>query len=94
MTEGPSATNDKQFVERRSHPRRRETDEVAADSLGPAERGAAPRARHVRIELARLDQLLNLIGELVIVRGRLQVVASQVTSAALHEAVRDHANRM
>ena len=43
---------------RRRRPRRR------------ARRGRG-RARHVRIDLARLDALMNLIGELVITRGRL-----------------------
>ena len=37
--------------------------------------GAAPR--HVRIDLRRLDALLNLVGELVIVRGRLRAAAAQ-----------------
>ncbi len=48
---------------------------------------AAPRARHVRIELARLDALLNLVGELVIVRGRLQALTAVQGHAALEEAM-------
>ena len=60
-----------------------------ADALGPAERGVAPRARHVRIELARLDALLNLVGELVIVRGRLQALVRDEGSATLQEAMAD-----
>ncbi len=71
-----------------AHPLRRASDVFGvADALGPAERGAAPRARHVRIELARLDALLNLVGELVIVRGRLQAVARDVAMPALDEAM-------
>lgn len=70
------------------HPMRRASDSFGvADALGPAERGAAPRARHVRIELARLDALLNLVGELVIVRGRLQAVAREVAMPALDDAM-------
>lgn len=76
------------------HPMRRASDALGvADTLGPAERGAAPRARHVRIELARLDALLDLVGELVIVRGRLQALTRGKTDAALQEAM-DDASRL
>jgi two-component system chemotaxis sensor kinase CheA len=90
IKESPSA-EERRFVERRtSQPHRRESDQIgAADSLGPAERGAAPRARHVRIELSRLDTLLNLVGELVIVRGRMQAVAAGIAHAPLHDAIKD-----
>jgi two-component system chemotaxis sensor kinase CheA len=74
-----------------AHPMRRASDvfEAVSDTLGPAERGAAPRARHVRIELARLDALLDLVGELVIVRGRLQALTKGTANAALQEAMDD-----
>ncbi|MDH5235691.1 MAG: chemotaxis protein CheA, partial [Gemmatimonadota bacterium] len=62
-----------------------DVDEFAVD----ADRRAMPRARHVRIELSRLDTLLNLIGELVIVRGRLQRESRGLAHAALHEALAD-----
>lgn len=76
------------------HPMRRVSDVLnAGDALGPAERGVAPRARHVRIELARLDALLDLVGELVIVRGRLQALVGQQGDAALREAM-DEATRL
>jgi two-component system chemotaxis sensor kinase CheA len=77
------------FEERRAdRPMRRASDAFGVgDALGPAERGAAPRARHVRIELARLDTLLNLVGELVIVRGRLHSLTAGAANAALHEAM-------
>lgn len=72
------------------HPMRRASDVLGvADTLGPAERGVAPRARHVRIELSRLDKLLDLIGELVIVRGRLQALAQQIADEALDEAMHE-----
>lgn len=72
------------------HPMRRASDVLdVGDTLGPAERGVAPRARHVRIELARLDALLDLVGELVIVRGRLQALVQQQGDAALREALDD-----
>ncbi|MFL5582870.1 MAG: chemotaxis protein CheW [Gemmatimonadaceae bacterium] len=46
------------------------------------------QARNVRIDLRRLDNLMNLIGELVITRGRLLQVAAGVRDAALEETVR------
>ena len=49
---------------------------------------AGPRKqRHVRIELRRLDALMNLIGELVITRGRLAQIASTISDEALDETV-------
>jgi two-component system chemotaxis sensor kinase CheA len=77
-----------------SHPMRRLSDALGvADTLGPAERGVSPRARHVRIELARLDALLDLVGELVIVRGRLQALSRKQSDTALHDAM-DDASRL
>lgn len=77
-----------------SHPMRRLSDALGvADTLGPAERGVSPRARHVRIELARLDALLDLVGELVIVRGRLQALSRKQADTALHDAM-DDASRL
>jgi two-component system chemotaxis sensor kinase CheA len=73
-----------------AHPLRRASDAFpVADALGPAERGSSPRARHVRIELSRLDALLDLVGELVIVRGRLQALTRARGDAALQEAMDD-----
>ena len=43
--------------------------------------------RHIRIDLHRLDTLMNLIGELVITRGRLQQLAMAIGDPALTEAV-------
>ncbi|MEX2181979.1 MAG: chemotaxis protein CheA [Gemmatimonadaceae bacterium] len=83
VVEPPGATGD-------DVPRRRASDALGmSDTLGPAERGQAPRARHVRIELARLDALLNLVGELVIVRGRLQALTGKLPDPALHEVMDD-----
>jgi two-component system, chemotaxis family, sensor kinase CheA len=82
---GESAATDES-----THPMRRASDVFGvADTLGPAERGVAPRARHVRIELARLDSLLDLVGELVIVRGRLQSLTRGTADAALQSAMDD-----
>jgi two-component system, chemotaxis family, sensor kinase CheA len=47
----------------------------AAVAGAPAE--AAPeKARHIRVDLRRLDELMDLIGELVTVRGRLNELAA------------------
>ncbi len=43
--------------------------------------------RFVRVDAARLDALMNLIGELVIARGRLQEVARKAGNPAMSEAV-------
>jgi two-component system chemotaxis sensor kinase CheA len=48
---------------------------------------AARQHRHIRIDLHRLDTLMNLIGELVITRGRLQQLAVTINEPALTEAV-------
>jgi two-component system, chemotaxis family, sensor kinase CheA len=56
----------------------------AAD--GQAGSGARP-TRQVRIDLQRLDALMNMVGELVIARGRLLVLAARHGDPALDEAV-------
>lgn len=76
-------------VERRTGGRRAEDQRPLDESGAPVDRRAEPRVRHVRIELSRLDALLNLIGELVIVRGRLQRVARGLAEPVLHEALSD-----
>ena len=45
------------------------------------------RARHVRIDVRRLDALMNLVGELVIARGRLTQLAAQLGNVSLDETV-------
>jgi two-component system chemotaxis sensor kinase CheA len=50
-------------------------------------RSDAGRARHVRIDVRRLDALMNLAGELVIARGRLVQLASKLGDASLEETV-------
>jgi two-component system chemotaxis sensor kinase CheA len=47
----------------------------------------AARSRHVRIDVRRLDNLMNLIGELVIARGRLSQLAGDLGDSALSETV-------
>jgi two-component system chemotaxis sensor kinase CheA len=60
------------------------------DARAKAPSGAAARsqgARHVRIDLRRLDALMNLIGELVITRGRLLELALLRDDPPLTDAV-------
>jgi two-component system chemotaxis sensor kinase CheA len=45
------------------------------------------RTRHVRIDVRRLDTLMNLVGELVIARGRLAQLAGELGNTALDETV-------
>jgi two-component system chemotaxis sensor kinase CheA len=52
-----------------------------------AEAGRSRSSRNVRIDLRRLDALMNLIGELVITRGRLVQLAITRDDPALTEAV-------
>jgi two-component system, chemotaxis family, sensor kinase CheA len=54
--------------------------EAAADPSAPADaaasaQGAAGRARNIRVDLRRLDALVNGVGELVIVRDRMRRLA-------------------
>jgi two-component system chemotaxis sensor kinase CheA len=53
----------------------------------------ARRARHVRMDLRRLDSMMNLIGELVIMRGRLTQLTRPVEDPPLHDAM-DQASRL
>jgi two-component system chemotaxis sensor kinase CheA len=58
-------------------------------SVGGGAGAAAPvrQQRSVRIDLRRLDNLMNLIGELVITRGRLTQLTSLIDDPALAETV-------
>lgn len=66
-----------------------ETEDARANATKAASERAhrGTNARHVRIDLRRLDALMNLIGELVITRGRLVELASQRDDPALTDAV-------
>ena len=59
-----------------------------ARTFDAAGSGAAPvRTQSVRVNISRLDNLMNLIGELVINRTRLQEIASSLKSPDLKEAL-------
>lgn len=77
----------------------RRAQDITAVSIGEAQLPSAKPAaedkpgtpakasRSVRVDVTRLDGLMNLVGELVIARGRLAQLAAPVELAALDEAV-------
>ena len=68
-------------------------DAAARSAPRQADATAGRPARHVRMDLRRLDNMMNLIGELVITRGRLEQLARATEDAALHESM-DQAARL
>ncbi len=52
-----------------------------------SERKNAPEARFIRVDADRLDKLINLIGELVINRQRIDLLVSDLANPTLSEAV-------
>jgi two-component system chemotaxis sensor kinase CheA len=70
----------------------RAAGDVATVSVTDEAVEAAPeiaRARHIRVDLRRLDELMNLIGELVIARGRLDSLARRFAEPDLGDVARD-----
>ena len=59
----------------------------ALATAAPTNGAGARQQRSVRIDLRRLDTLMNLIGELVITRGRLVQLSASINDAALAETV-------
>jgi two-component system, chemotaxis family, sensor kinase CheA len=68
-------------------PAGRRTMTIPAVTDGDAEATGVQKQRHVRIDLRRLDALMNLIGELVITRGRLVALAAEIANPGLDEAI-------
>jgi two-component system chemotaxis sensor kinase CheA len=62
-----------------------ETVEVQADEAPEAAHVEAARGRHLRVDLRRLDMLMNEIGELSIARGRLTTLTALRDDPALDE---------
>jgi two-component system, chemotaxis family, sensor kinase CheA len=88
-----NALRDAGYVERVSV--RRDAEGPLPPTANPVERAdaawatgtlKAPLQRYVRIDLKRLDGLMNQIGELVIARGRLAQVVSRYTDPDLDDA--------
>jgi two-component system chemotaxis sensor kinase CheA len=57
----------------------------AAGGVGGAAGGTAERSRHIRVDLRRLDALMDLIGELVTARGRLNQLAAERRDPAVDD---------
>jgi len=70
--------------------------EAAVRAAGEVERvevaeeaaAAETRGRHIRVDLRRLDDLMNLIGELVLARGRLAVLSRRFAEPDLDDVTR------
>jgi two-component system chemotaxis sensor kinase CheA len=64
------------------------TNEASPSPTASSEtRSARAHGRLVRIDVRRLDAMMNLVGELVIARGRLSQLAGQLGDQALEETV-------
>jgi two-component system chemotaxis sensor kinase CheA len=61
--------------------------EMVAESGEEITRPSSRPTRHVRVDLGRLDALMNLIGELVITRGRLLQLTASNPDPALDESM-------
>jgi two-component system, chemotaxis family, sensor kinase CheA len=61
-----------------------EVEAVRFEEPGPVD-GRAPGRRQIRVDLGRLDRLMKQVGELVVARSRLGVMAAQSDDPALTE---------
>jgi two-component system chemotaxis sensor kinase CheA len=76
-----------QAAARRSAPVTIETATAPTSAPAVDTRSVVGQARHVRIDVRRLDTLMNLIGELLIARGRLTQLAGELGDLTLEETV-------
>ncbi len=63
------------------------------ETAGGGAAGEGGRTRHLRVELRRLDSLMDLIGELVIARGRLNDLAARARDPAIDD-IAIHVSRL
>jgi two-component system, chemotaxis family, sensor kinase CheA len=63
----------------------RRTPSPAPGAPGAAAAPADAKGRHIRVDLRRLDGLMDLIGELVTARGRLNELAAQARDPAMDD---------
>lgn len=82
---------------RPSEPERKSDKPQAADAAGSADKrptaSGAGVAKTIRVDIERLDVLMNLFSELLIDRVRLEQLASEIKSAELTETV-EHMSRI
>jgi two-component system chemotaxis sensor kinase CheA len=69
-----------------------EAEAASTDAAAGAQGGAATRTRNIRVDLRRLDALVNGVGELVIVRDRMRRLSS-IAQPELSDAI-DQAARL
>ncbi|MGM0570133.1 chemotaxis protein CheW [Marinobacter sp.] len=60
---------------------------AAAKASTPARDNQAPAETSVRVDTRRLDDIMNMVGELVLVRNRLQRLGSESEDSEMHKAV-------
>ena len=77
---GVRAAGDVEHVTVGGEERRPGTGAGAAPSAAPE-----TKSRHIRVDLGRLDRLMDLIGELVTVRGRLNELAASARDPAIDD---------
>ncbi len=75
-----------------------EGESIAAESLVKEDKKKAPAAKQaanktIRVNIERLDILMNLFEELVIDRGRLEQISRELNNQELHETV-EHMSRI
>lgn len=75
------------FDRQPSAPAAKPVDATAASAPPAVSTSEARHTRHVRIDVRRLDALMNLVGELVIARGRLSQLAAELGHPSLEETV-------
>ncbi|WP_150912861.1 chemotaxis protein CheA [Marinobacter halotolerans] len=84
-SEPKPASRAEQKSEPKSEPKKEPT--TAAPAM-PAKDAAAPVAEtSVRVDTKRLDDIMNMVGELVLVRNRLQRLGSESEDEHMHKAV-------
>ncbi|MFL1406247.1 chemotaxis protein CheW [Marinobacter sp. M1N3S26] len=59
----------------------------ADDGKSPARENQAPAETSVRVDTKRLDDIMNMVGELVLVRNRLQRLGNESEDSEMHKAV-------
>lgn len=60
---------------------------AAAPSKAPAKPAAPPAETTVRVDTKRLDQIMNMVGELVLVRNRLVSLGANVSNESVGKAI-------
>ena len=60
---------------------------TATASKGAAKKPAAPAETSVRVDTARLDHIMNLVGELVLVRNRLSTLRQNISNISVCDAI-------